>query len=251
VSPAEAVLVLVAGFVGGTMNAVIGSGSLLTFPVLLAVGYPPVVANVSNNVGLVPGSITAAYGYRAELRGRTGRVLRFASASALGATIGAVLVFALPPSAFEVIVPVLIAGALVLVVLQPRISAAVVARRRAGRPDGGPLLRVGIFLTGVYGGYFGAAQGSLLFAMLGTALPEDLQHVNALRNFLAGTANAVAALVFLAFADVALLPAVLLAIGSLAGGVLGASVGRRLSPFMLRAVVVVVGLAAIVKLTVG
>jgi uncharacterized membrane protein YfcA len=249
VSPAEALLVLAAGLAAGTINAVIGSGTLLTFPVLLAVGYPPVVANVSNNVGLVPGSMTAVYAYRKELEGRAGKVLRYAAATAAGAAIGSVLLLALPDSAFEVVVPILIAAALVLVVLQPRISAAVAARRQASRPHGGPLLRLGIFLTGVYGGYFGAGQGIVLFAMLGTALPEDLQQVNALRNLLAGTANGVAAVVFIVAAPVAFAPVALLAVGAAAGGVLGARIGRTLSATALRAVVVAVGIAAIAQLT--
>jgi uncharacterized membrane protein YfcA len=249
VSAAEAILVLVAGMAAGTINAVIGSGTLLTFPILLAVGYPPVIANVSNNIGLVPGSMTAVYSYREELRGRRGKILRYASATAAGALAGSLLLLALPESAFEVIVPVLIAGALVLVVLQPRISAAVVARREKVKPHGGALLRLGVFLTGIYGGYFGAGQGILLFAMLGTALPDDLQQANALRNLLAGTANGVAAVVFIAVADVAWEPAVLLALGAAGGGVIGARVGRRLSATAMRAVVVVVGLTAIARLT--
>jgi hypothetical protein len=163
--------------------------------------------------------------------------------------IGSVLLLSLPESAFEVVVPVLIAGALVLVAFQPRISAWVQARRRPGRPrGGGQLLRGGIFATGVYGGYFGAAQGILLFALLGTALPDDLQHANALRNLLAGTANGVAAVVFVFAADVAWWAALLLAIGAATGGVVGARVGRRLSPAALRGVVVAVGLSAIARL---
>ena len=241
---------LAGGLGAGTINAVIGSGTLITFPILLAVGYPPVVANVTNNVGLVPGSMTAVYGYRRELRGHGRRMGRFMAASATGALTGSLLLLALPESAFEVVVPVLIAGALVLVVFQPRISAAVAERRRPGRPDGGPALRAGIFATGVYGGYFGAAQGVLLFALLGASLPDDAQHVSALRNLLAGTANAVAAVVFVAVADVAWLPALLLACGAAAGGVLGARVGRRLEPRVLRGVVLAVGLLAIARLTV-
>ena len=247
-SAAEALLVLVAGLGAGTINAVIGSGTLITFPVLLAVGYPPVVANVSNNVGLVPGSLTAVHGYRSELAGRWRQALGLATASAVGSLLGAILLLSLPESAFEVIVPLLIAGALVLVAFQPRISRWVEARRRPGSARGGPLLRGGIFATGVYGGYFGAAQGILLFALLGTALPDDLQHANALRNLLAGTANGVAAVVFLLAADVAWLAVLLLALGAAVGGVIGARIGRRLSASALRVVVVAVGLTAVVRL---
>lgn len=239
----EAIAVLCAGLTAGTINAVIGSGTLVTFPVLLAVGYPPVVANVTNGLGLVPGSVTAVHGYRRELRGHWRHAFGLVACSAVGAVVGAVLLLALPAEWFRFVVPALIAGALVLVVLQPRISAWVLARR----PDvaTGRGLRGAIGLTGVYGGYFGAGQGIMLFALLGTALPDDLQRVNALRNLLAGTANGVSAAIFIVAADVAYGAAGLIAVGAAAGGVLGARIGRRLSPRALRGLVVVVGVVAI------
>ena len=243
----ECVLVLAAGMFAGTINTVVGSGTLVTFPVLLAVGYSPVVANVSNTLGLVPGSISGAIGYRAELAGQRRRILVLGSASLLGGIAGAVLLLSLPSSAFEAIVPVLIALALVLVVLQPRLASALAARRPA-RPHGGPPLWAGVFGTGVYGGYFGAAQGVILLAICGIALPEHLQRLNALKNVLAAIVNGVAAVVFVFFATVAWLPVVLLAVSSAAGGQLGARIGRSLSPDMLRGVIVVVGVAAIVQL---
>jgi uncharacterized membrane protein YfcA len=245
----EAIAVLLAGLAAGTINAVVGSGTLVTFPVLLAVGYPPVVANVSNGLGLVPGSFTAVHSYRAELRGYWRRALGLTAGTAVGAVAGAILLLELPEDAFDTIVPVLIAGALVLVVFQPRISAAVQARRGAHAADGpGVAVRGGLALTGVYGGYFGAGQGILLFALLGSALREDLQRINALRNLFAGTANGVSSLVFVLVADVAYDAAALLAVGAAAGGVLGARIGRRLAPGTLRAVVVLVGLVAIAQL---
>ena len=234
-------------FAGG-INAVVGSGTLITFPVLLAVGYGPVTANVSNTVGLFPGSISGAIGYRAELAGQRRRVQVLGVAALLGGITGAVLLLELPPKAFEAIVPVLIAVALVLVVLQPRLSRALDARRERARPHGGPLLWIGVYLTGIYGGYFGAAQGVLLLAVEGIAIPEDLQRLNALKNVLAAIVNGVAAVIFVAVADVAWLPALLLAVGATVGGQLGAKVGRRLSPAVLRGVIVVVGVAAIVLL---
>lgn len=249
----EAIAILAAGLTAGTINAVIGSGTLVTFPVLLAVGYPPVVANTTNGLGLVPGSFTAAWGYRKELAGDWRSALLLASCSAVGAVAGAILLLELPPDLFEVVVPVLIAGALVLVVLQPRV-AAWVARRRAARTGAtGPAesatgLRLGIGATGVYGGYFGAGQGILLFALLGTALPDDMARLQGLRNVLAGTANGVAALVFVLVAEVSYEAAALIAVGASVGGVLGARIGRRLSPTTLRVMVVVVGLAAIAQL---
>jgi len=241
--------VLVAGVFAGGINTVVGSGTLVTFPVLLAVGYPPVVANVSNTVGLVPGSISGAIGYRAELAGQRERVMRLGTASLLGGLTGAVLLLTLPESAFEAIVPVLIALALVLVVLQPRLSRMVAERRTRARPHGGPLLWTGIYGTGVYGGYFGAAQGIILLALMGIAIPdEDLQRLNALKNVLAAIVNGVAAVLFIAVADVAWAPALILAVGAAAGGQIGAKVGRRLSPALLRGVIVVVGVAAIVQI---
>ncbi len=249
---AEAILVLLAGLAAGTINAIIGSGTLITFPVLLAAGYPPVVANVTSTVGLVPGSFAAVAGYRDALAGHGRRSLRYAACSFAGSLAGAALLLTLPGDAFATVVPVLIGGALVLIVLQPRIARAVTARRerRGARTTGeaGPLAMLAIVLAGVYGGYFGAGQGIVLFAILATALPDDLQRVNGTRNLLAGVVNAVAALVFVLVADVAFAAAALVAVGATAGGVLGARVGRRLSPRALRAVIVAVGLAAMVEL---
>jgi uncharacterized membrane protein YfcA len=248
VSLLECVLVLAAGVFAGAINTVVGSGTLVTFPVLLAVGYGPVTANVSNTLGLVPGSISGAIGYRAELAGQRRRIVALGSASLLGGIVGAVLLLSLPGEAFEAIVPVLIALALVLVVVQPRLARALAARRTRVRPHGGPPLWAGVFGTGVYGGYFGAAQGIILLAICGIALPEDMQRLNALKNVLAALVNGVAAVVFIFFATVAWLPALLLAVGSGAGGQIGARIGRRLSPAVLRGVIVVVGLAAIAQL---
>ena len=244
----ECLLVLAADMFAGTINTVVGSGTLVTFPVLLAVGYGPVTANVSNTLGLVPGSVSGAIGYRAELAGQRSRILTLGSASLIGGIVGAILLLSLPSEAFAAIVPALIALALVLVVLQPRLARALAARRGEVRPHGGPLLWSGVFGTGVYGGYFGAAQGIILLALTGIALPEDMQRLNALKNVLAGLVNGVAAVVFIVFATVAWLPALLIAVGSAAGGQIGARIGRRLSPALLRGVIVVVGLAAIVQL---
>jgi uncharacterized protein len=230
------------------INTVVGSGTLITFPVLLAVGYPPLTANVSNSLGIVPGSLSGAYGYRRELRGQGPRAVRLGVASLLGALAGAALLLALPPSAFEAIVPAFVALALVLVVAQPALARWIARRPEQGRPHGGPLLRAAVFATGVYGGYFGAAQGIMLLAVLGLGLEDELQRVNALKNVLAGLANLASAVVFVLFAHLAWAAVILLAIGSALGGQLGARAGRRLSPPALRALIVVVGLAAIAKL---
>ncbi len=238
-----------AGIVAGTINTVVGSGTLFTFPVLLAFGYAPVTANVSNTVGLVPGSVSGAVGYRQELRGQTRRAIPLAAASVIGGIVGAILLLSLPPSAFKAIVPGFIAVALMLILVQPRISRALAARRTRGHERAGPVATTSIFASGVYGGYFGAAQGILLLAILGLSLEgEDLQRINALKVVLAGLVNLVAGVVFVFSAHVVWLVALLLAIGSSLGGVLGARYGRRLPPAALRALIVVVGITAIVRL---
>ncbi|MFD9127622.1 sulfite exporter TauE/SafE family protein [Kitasatospora sp. NPDC059571] len=250
----EGLAVLLAGVGAGTINTIVGSGTLITFPVLLALGLPPVTANVSNTLGLVPGSLSGAIGYRRELAGQRRRLLRLGTGSLIGGLLGAWLLVLLPGKAFGAIVPVLILIALVLVVLQPRVARAVAARRQgadhpAGGTDGaGPLLFTGVLLAGVYGGYFGAAQGVLLLAMMGMLLQDDMQRINGVKNVLALIVNGVAAVFFLFVAPIDWTAVVLIAVGSVAGGQLGARVGRRLPPPVLRSVIVVVGLAAVTRL---
>lgn len=247
----EIVAIALAGMAAGAVNTVVGSGTLITFPVLLAFGYAPVTANVSNNVGLVPGSVSGALGYRKELRGQGRRALRLGSCSVLGGLTGAVLLLVLPASAFKAIVPAFIALALVLVVLQPRLNARLERRATARPHEGGPVVPALVYGTGVYGGYFGAAQGILLLGILGVALPQDLHRTNALKNVLAGLVNGVAGLYFVVAAHIAWAPAALIAGGSVVGGQLGARYGRRLSPGALRGLIVVVGTTAIVRLLAG
>lgn len=244
----EAIVVLLAGVAAGTINVAVGSGTLITFPALLAVGYPPLVANVSNTVGLVPGSLVGAWGYRAELQGRRALLLRAAGAAVAGSLTGGGLLLALPDAAFEVVVPFLVALAVALVAFQPRLNLAFAARRARADPAGGPALLLGFFACGLYGGYFGAAQGILLLGLMGVALAGGLQEHNAIKNVIAGLVNGVAAVLFLLVADVAFAPAALIAVGSAAGGVIGGRLGRRLSPGALRALVVLVGLAALAQL---
>jgi uncharacterized protein len=248
VSAPEALAIFAAGVAAGTVNTIVGSGTLITFPVLLAFGYAPVTANVSNTVGLVPGSVSGAIGYRRELADQLPRMIRFGAASLLGGTTGAVLLLVLPASAFKAIVPAFIAIALVLVVVQPRLSRLLGTRQRSGSRQGGVPTLAAVATSGVYGGYFGAAQGILLLAVLGLALPDDLQRINALKNVLAGLVNLIAGVVFVIVAHIAWAPALLIAAGSIAGGQIGARVGRRLPPAAMRALIVVVGLAAIAKL---
>ncbi|WP_282698132.1 sulfite exporter TauE/SafE family protein [Streptomyces sp. CC208A] len=249
----EALAVFAAGIGAGAINTIVGSGTLITFPVLLATGLPPITANVSNALGLVPGSLSGAIGYRRELRGQTRRVLRLGAAALVGGLAGAILLLALPSEAFDAIVPVLIGLALVLVLFQPRISAAVQRRReRTGgeaHPDGGPALLVGLTLASMYGGYFGAAQGVLYLSLMGLLLHDDLQRINAVKNVLGALVNGVAAVFFLFVAEFDWTAVLLIAVGSTLGGQIGAKVGRRLKPAVLRGVIIAVGVVAILQLT--
>ncbi len=247
-SSLHALGIFAAGIVAGTINTVVGSGTLFTFPVLLAFGYAPVVANVSNTVGLVPGSAAGAVGYRRELVGQGHRALPLTGASVIGGVAGAALLLILPASAFKAIVPVFIAIALILIVAQRPLTRVIEARRPRTRGRAGPVGTLAVLASGIYGGYFGAAQGILLLAILGLALDDDLQRINALKVVLAGVVNLVAGVVFVLFAHVAWAAAALIAVGSVLGGILGARQGRRLSPGALRVVIVIVGIAAIVRL---
>jgi uncharacterized protein len=245
----EGAAIAAAGFGAGGINAVVGSGTLLTFPVLLGFGYSPVVANVSNNVGLVAGGLTGTLGYRAELADQRRRALTLVAVSVAGALVGAALLLTLPESTFNAVVPVLIAAALVLVVIQPWLGARLEERRVRRGVHAGRWAPAGVFAIGVYGGYFGGAQGIMLLAVLGIGLTETLQRVNGLKNALAASNNLTAAAVFVFAAPVAWGVAALLAVGSAVGGHIGARVARVLPPAALRVVIVVVGVAAIVKLT--
>jgi uncharacterized protein len=314
----QALAIFAAGLAAGTINTVVGSGTLITFPTLLAFGYPPVLANVSNNVGLVPGVASGVHGYRAELEGQRRRIIRLGSASACGGLVGAILLLVLPAEAFKAIVPALIGVAVVMVLIQPRLARWMARRqlaRSAGRAGdgglaaqadgadpgsrppadadhgadgaggaggtagvggngaagragaatavgvlpatgissradaiGGPVLWALVFCAGVYGGYFGAAQGVLLIGMLGIAFTDSLQRINAVKNVLAGLVNGVAAVVFIALTHIDWKVAGLIAAGSIIGGQAGARVGRRLPPWGLRLLIVCVGVAALVKL---
>jgi uncharacterized membrane protein YfcA len=248
----EAVAILAAGLAAGTINTIVGSGTLITFPVLLAFGYSPVVANVSNTVGLTAGTVSGSVGYRHELRGQRQRIVRLGAASMVGSLTGAILLIVLPGSAFKAIVPGFIAAALVLVFVQPKLAGLLVARRAESvRARPGPAAIVAVYACGIYGGYFGAAQGVLVLAVLGIAIHDGLQRLNGLKNALTTLVNIVAAIVFVAVAHVAWTPALLIAAGSIAGGQLGAHVGRRLPEGLLRVVIVAVGVAAMVKLLAG
>ncbi|MFJ4768101.1 sulfite exporter TauE/SafE family protein [Streptomyces uncialis] len=255
----EIVLVLAAGLAAGTLNTVVGSGSLLTFPVLVALGHPPVVANVSNTIGLAPGSLSAVYGCRRELAAQRHRLLPLGAAAVLGGLTGALLLLALPADTFGAVVPALVLLAALLMALQPRLTRLVAGRRTRHAPAPGTLatmpprttgraLPAAVLAVSVYGGYFGAAQGVLLLAALAIALDDDLRQLNGLKNLLQALVNLIAAVLFTLTADVAWLPVALIAAGSVPGALLGAALGRRVSPAVLRAVVVTVGTVAGVTL---
>lgn len=249
----QLLLVGLAGGAAGLINTVVGSGTLITFPTLVALGVPPVLANVSNTVGLAPGSLSGALSMRPELAGQGSRLRRLGAASLVGGVIGALLLLRLPSAAFNAIVPVLIGLGCVLVVAQPALSRRVAARRErlgtsAGTSRGAVLLWLGVLLTGVYGGYFGAAQGVLLIAILGIALSETLPRVNAAKNVLALIVNGVAGVVFILVSHVDWAVAVTIAVGSVLGAQVGGRVGRRLPAVTYRVLIVAVGVVAIVAL---
>lgn len=253
----HAILIALAAFGAGAINSVVGSGTLITFPTLVALGFPPVTSTMSNAVGLVAGSVSGTWGYRRELRGQWDRLRWQIPASVTGAAVGAWLLLHLPEKVFVEVVPVLLITALLLVIAGPKIQAW--ARRRA--EDAGrsaehvssrrmTVLVVSTLLVGVYGGYFTAAQGILLIGAMGALLPESAQRMNAAKNLLALVVNVVAALAYTvaAFDRISWTAAGLIALGSLIGGWLGAHYGRRLSPKALRGIIVVVGLIGVYRL---
>ena len=244
----DAVAVAAAGLAAGAINTIVGSGSLITFPTLLAVGYPAVLANVSNTIGLVPGSVSGAVGYRRELAGQRGRIFALLPAAVAGAVVGAALLL-VAPGAFRDVVPILILVAVALVLIGPSVSRR---RAEAGRiaEHPGPLLHSGVFLTSIYGGYFGAAQGVIFLALLGLTLDDDLQRLNGVKNVIAAVVNGVAAVYFIGAHDVAWVAVLILVVASTIGGQLGALWGRRIPANVLRVVIAVVGTGVAIKLLV-
>jgi uncharacterized membrane protein YfcA len=247
VTAEHALIIAAVGIFAGCVNTIVGSGTLVTFPTLLALGYPAVLANVSNTVGLISGSVSGAIGYRRELEGQTRRILVLVPVLIVGTCIGATLLLALPHSAFRKIVPVLILLAVVLVLASPTI-----ARRRAeaGRHSEhpGPLVQGGTFVVSIYGGYFGAAQGVMLMALFSSTIDDDLQRLNAAKNVVAAAINAVGALFFIATTTINWDIAGLLFAGSSIGGQIGANIGRRMSPNVLRATIAIIGTVGAIKL---
>jgi len=248
----NSVFIFFAGLWAGTINSVVGSGTLVTFPVLIALGYAPVTASISNAMGLVAGNASGAWGYRKELTGRGRQLLKLLPASVLGGITGAYLLLHLPEKVFYYAAPVLIVLALLMVAFQPRLQQWV--RNREQNPEHairdrrhGVILVVLVYLAGVYGGYFVAAQGILLVGILGIFMTGTMQNANAMKNILVLAVNVVAAASYLlfAFGRIDWNVVGLIAVSSLIGGVIGSKVGRRLSPVVLRGVIFVLGLVAL------
>lgn len=248
------VAIFASGVAAGTINAVVGSGTLITFPILLALGYPPLTANISNNIGLIPGGVTGSWGYRRELDSMREPLRLLLPWSIGGGLAGALLLLLLPASTFDAVVPVLVTLAVVLVLVQPLLQEAI--RRRSERTEteqaehGGWPARLTAFGCAIYGGYFGAAQGVLLMGLLPLVLSADLQRLNGTKNVLTAAVNAIAAVLFvvLAFDRISWWVVLIIAAGSTLGGSLGARLGRRLHPTLLRVVIASVGMVAVVRL---
>lgn len=268
----EIIVILLAGVGAGAINAAVGSGTLITFPALVAFGVPPVTATMSNALGLIPGGIASSFGYREEIRGQGKRLLKLMPASLLGSLVGAFLLLNLPDDTFETVVPVLIVLALLLVVFQPMVqrflrkkkttdavevdpdSAGSAGSAGSARSAAMGLLSPGrwiivtviVFLTAIYGGYFAAAQGIILVGLLGLVLPDSLQRINGAKNVLVLVVNITSATVYtiVGFDRIHWLAVLLIAIGSLFGGYFGARVARKFSPVLLRIIIVILGLVA-------
>ncbi|ALO66962.1 sulfite exporter TauE/SafE family protein [Arthrobacter alpinus] len=245
----ESFFILLGGLWAGTINTVVGSGTLVTFPILIALGIAPVMAVVSNAMGLIAGGVSGTWGYRRELRGMGRNLARLMPASLLGGMTGAYLLLHLPETVFALVAPALIVLALTLVIFQPRLQAVIKKRRESATSSRSheTIMMLLVFLTGVYGGYFVAAQGVLLVAILGIFMSGTLQNANAVKNVLALSVNVVAAISYLIFAPEKIIWQVvaLIAVSSLAGGFLGARIGRKLPPVVLRTVIVILGLVAL------
>ncbi|MCK9875301.1 sulfite exporter TauE/SafE family protein [Frankia sp. Ag45/Mut15] len=270
--PGDALLAAGAGLLAGAVNAIAGGGTLIAFPALLATGLPALTANITCSVGLVTGYAGGAVGYRRELADQVDRLRALGPPALLGGLTGAVILLATPSSSFRAVVPYLVLASCLLLAAQTRL-AAVVARRRAHTvtPAASPVTtpavpaagaqpptartvtwptRFGVLIAGVYGSYFGAGLGVLLLGVLGILLTDDLQRTNGLKTLLAFGVNAVGVVVFLITAKVAWGYAGILVVASLAGGLIGARIARRMHPALLRAAVITLGVVVAIVLLV-
>ena len=243
----ETIGLFAAGGCAGAVNAVAGGGSLVTFPALLAFGYSPLAANVTNQVGLVPGYLGGSVGYRPELAGQRGRARALGATASLGAVGGTALLLLAPAHSFKVIVPYLVLASCALLALQPTLTRAA-GRHRAEHP--GVPLHAGVFAASVYGSYFGGALGIVLLAILGALLIDGLQRLNALKGLLSLIIGVVGAVGFALFGPVHWGAAAVIAVGALAGGRTGAGLARRVAPEVLRWAIVSYGTTAAIVLLV-
>jgi uncharacterized membrane protein YfcA len=242
----ELLAVAAAGAAAGASNAIAGAGSLITFPTMVALGLPPLSANVTNTVGIIPGAVGGALGYTDLLREQGERFVRFLAPMLIGAVVGTVALLLTPNGAFEAIVPVLIAASCVLLLLQPRLTP----RISHGGDERSPFLIAGVVFCGAYGAYFGSAVSILLFAILALFVADTLQHLNAMKILLVGCANLLAAVVYAFLAPVDWRYAVTLMVSSLAGGRVGAHYARRIPSDPLRVSIATIGLAVAAVLAV-
>jgi uncharacterized membrane protein YfcA len=249
----EHLAILAAGLVAGVLTSTVGVASLVSFPVLVALGIPPVVANASNTVGMIPAGLSGSLGYRHELREQPRLTWYVVATCAIGSIGGAALLLSLPAGVFEVAVPWLILFTCLIVGAQPWISRWLRSRHedpdsREPRTSMSPVTTFFAALTGVYGGYFGAGSGVMMMAVLGLGLDLELRVVNALKTLAVLAANVIAGLIFVFVADLNLTAVGLLAAGSVVGGYAGAHIGRRLPPTLLRILIVLAGITAAVAM---
>lgn len=244
-------LLLAAGFGAGVFNGVAGGGTLISFPALLALGYPALTANMSSTVGIWPGYLGSVAGFRTEIGDQRAHLRSLVPLTVLGAVVGAALLLTTPSHAFSRIAPWLVLFASLLFALRPLLAKGLA---RLGHVDGQvhrPVLFVGMFLAAVYGGYFGAAMGVIMLAVLGLALPDTLARSNGLRALLSVLANGVAALVFVVHGGLPWAAVGAIALGCLVGGYAGAVLARRLPVPVMRVLIVCIGLATGIRLLVG
>ncbi|HEY4778889.1 MAG TPA: sulfite exporter TauE/SafE family protein [Solirubrobacterales bacterium] len=227
-----------AGAAAGASNALAGAGSLITFPTLIALGVPPLAANVTSTVGLIPGAVGGAIGYADLIGEQRQRVVRLALPTLLGAAAGTALLLITSNNTFEAIVPVLVAGSCLLLLFQPRLTARIA---HAG-DEHSPFLIGGLLFSGAYAAYFGSAVGILLLGLLGLFVADSMQRLNGLKILLAGIANLLAAVAYAFLAAVDWRFAVCLMVSSLVGGRLGANLARRVSGDTLRVAIALIGL---------
>jgi uncharacterized membrane protein YfcA len=249
--PLEIVGLGLAAFAAGAINAIAGGGTLIAFPALLAAGYSAKVSNVTNTVAVWLGTVGGSFAYRKEISDQRRTITAIAVPTVIGAVAGSALLLSTPDATFDIVVPFLILGACLLLALQDRLTRMVTSSRLPLNPGLSVwLIRAGVFLVALYGGYFGAAMGIIMLAIFGLLLPDDIQHVNALKGFVAMSINSIAAAYFAVFGEVAWEAAAVMAVCSLAGGYLGVGFARRLRRDRLRAFAVTYGtIAALVLLT--